>query len=137
MTKEAAMTTGKTLLISTLLFVTLLYVGGIYFPNTFLMSLADTSHTYTFLRGAIIVLLLSILITNPPRSFALRAMIGSWSFLLAIQSVEVLFSYKLRLLDSLVFMEVAIILGIEALETKQIPVIKKPSPARRVPVVSI
>jgi hypothetical protein len=130
------MSSGKTLVIATLLFVSLLFAGSIYFPDTLFMSLADTSPTYLFLRGAIIVLLISILVTKPPRSLKLRAMIGAWSFLLAIQSIESLFSYELRLMDSLVFMEVAIILGIEALETRQIPVTKKHTPARRIPVVS-
>lgn len=130
------MSSGKTLVISTLLFVSLLFAGSIYFPNTFLMSLADTTPTYLFLRGAIIVLLISILVTKPPRSLKLRGMIGAWSFLLGLQAIEALFSYELRLLDGLVFMEVAIILGIEALETRQIPVTKKHTPPRRIPVVS-
>lgn len=130
------MTSGKTLVISTLLFVLLLLAGSIYFPDTFLMSLADTSPTYLFLRAAIVVLLISILVTKPPRSLMLRGMIGSWSFLLAVQAIEALFSYELRLLDGLVFLEVAIILAIEALETRQIPVTKKHTPARRIPVVS-
>ena len=130
------MSSGKTLIISTLLFVLVLLTGGIYFPHTFLMSLADTSLTYQVLRGAIVILLVSILVTKPPRSLKVRAMIGGWSFLLAMQAVEALFSYQLRLLDGLLFLEVAIILAIEALETRQIPVTKKPSPAKRIPVVS-
>lgn len=131
------MSSGKTLIISTLLFVLLLLTGSIYFPQTFLMSLADTSVTYQVLRAAIVILLVSILVTKPPRSLKLRSMIGAWSFLLAIQAVESLLSYHLRLLDGLVFLEVAIILAIEALETRQIPVTKKPSPAKRIPVVSV
>lgn len=131
------MTSGKTLVTLTLLFVATLFAGSIYFPDTFVMSLADTSAMYQFLRGAIVVLLISLLVTTPPRSMALRTMIGGWSFLLAVQAVEALVSYQLRLLDGLVFLEVAIILGIEALETRQIPVTKKPSPARRIPVVSV
>ena len=130
------MTSGKTLVTATLLFIGFLFVGSIYFPDTLVMSLADTSITYQFLRGAIIVLLVSILVTTPPRSPMLRSMIGAWSFLLAVQAIEALFSYQLRLLDGLVFLEVAIILGIEALEARQIPVTKKPSPTRRIPVVS-
>ena len=131
------MSSGKTLIISTLLFVLLLLAGSVYFPQTFLMSLADTSVTYQVLRVAIVLLLVSILVTKPPRSLKVRAMIGGWSFLLAVQAVEALFSYQLRLLDGLVFLEVSIILAIEALETRQIPVTKKPSPARRIPVVSV
>lgn len=130
------MTSGKTLVISTLLFVLLLLAGSAYFPHTFLMSLADTSVTYMFLRVAIVGLLISILVTKPPRSLMLRGMIGGWSFLLAVQAIDALFSYELRLLDGLVFLEVAIILAIEALETRQIPVTKKHTPTRRIPVVS-
>lgn len=132
------MTTGKNLVILTLLFVLALFIGGIYFPNTTEMSLADTSLAYTLLRGGIIMLLVSILVTEPPRSLELRGMIGSWSILLAVQSISALLSYGMHVLDSIVFIEVAIILAIEALEYRQqIPVEKKPSPARRVAVVSV
>ncbi len=130
------MSSGKSLVAATLCFIIFLFVGSIYFPNTLVMSLADTTSVYQFLRGAIVVLLVSILVTTPPRSLTLRGIIGGWSFLLAVQAIEALFSYQLRLLDGLVFLEVAIILAIEALETRQIPITKKPSPARRIPVVS-
>lgn len=131
------MNSGKTLVTLTLLFVISLFTGSLYFPDTFMMSLADTSTTYQFLRGAIIVLLISLIITTPPRSLMLRGIIGSWSLVLAVLAIEALFSYQVRLLDGLVFLEVAIILALEALEAKQIPVSKKPSPARRIPVVSL
>ena len=130
------MTSGKIFVILTLLFVLLMFTGGIYFPNTIEMSLADTSFAYTILRAGIIALLISILVTKPPRSLALRGMIGSWSFLLFVQAVEALLSYELRLLDGIVFIKVAIILAIEALETTQIPVSKKYSPPKRIPVTS-
>lgn len=131
------MSSGKTLVIFTLMFVAMLFVGSIYFTDTLLISLADTSPTYQLLRAAIVVLLISILVTNPPRSLKLRSMIGAWSFLLGLQAIESLFSYQLRLLDGILFLEVAIILAIEALETRQIPITKKPSPAKRIPVVSV
>lgn len=130
------MNSGKTLVILTMLFVLMLLAGSVYFPNTTLMSLADTSLTYTTIRGGIIVMLISILVTKPPRALALRGMLGSWALLLALRAIDALLSYEMHVLDSVVFMEVAIILAIEALEKQPLPAIKKPTPARRIPVVS-
>jgi hypothetical protein len=130
------MTLGKMIVALTIVFVTLLFIGGIYYPNTLEMSLADTTMPYTILRGVIILLLISILVTNPPRSLVLRGIIGAWSLILAGESLQIFYNYEVRLLDAIVFMQVATILGIEALETRQIPVSKKYSPPRRITVTS-
>lgn len=131
------MNIGKTLIVATLLLVMLLFIGGIYYPNTLEMSFANTTASYTVLRAVIIFLLISILVTNPPRSRALRAVIGVWSLLLASVAVQIFHGYEIHLLDAIVFMQVAIILAIEALEKTEIPVTKKPSLPRKIPVISV
>ncbi|HAC56441.1 TPA: hypothetical protein DCF80_02980 [Candidatus Saccharibacteria bacterium] len=130
--------TGTKLLISwTLLLVIALLLGSVYFPDTLLMSLTDTSPSYTIIRIVVALLLLSLLITKPPRSKLLRAVIGGWSVILAVVSVQSLFNYQLRFFDALVFLEIAIIFAIEALETRvTIPVDKKPSQQYKIPVAT-
>lgn len=132
------MTVHKLLIGITLLGVLGLAAGSVYSPDTLLMSLADTGPLYAVLRGIIAVLLVALLVTDPPRSHALRLAIGIWGVVLAGLSLQLLFAYQLHLLDAIVFMEVAIIFGIEALETRRsIPVNQKHSPAKKIPVLSV
>jgi len=131
------MTNTKLLIGSTLLLVIALLLGAVYYPDTLIMSLTDTSLSYTIIRIIVALLLLSLLITKPPRSYALRAVIGGWSMILAYVSFTSLFSYQLRLFDALVFLEIAIIFAIEALETRvTIPVDKRPSEQYKIPVAT-
>lgn len=128
----------KSLIGLLLILVIALLIGGIYYPGSFMMSLAGTDTLYSLIRGAIVVLLIGLLVTNPPRSYVLRAIIGVWSVLLAATSVQLLYSYRVNILDAIVFIEIAIIFAIEALETRRrtIPVSKKHSPARKIHVLS-
>lgn len=127
----------KLLIAATLLLVVALLVGGIYYPESLLMSLTDTSDSYVAIRLTMAVLLLSLLLTKPPRSRLLRSVIGAWSIVLAVTSVQALLNYQLRLFDALVFLEVAVVFAVEALETRvTIPVEKKPSKRHRIPVAT-
>lgn len=130
--------TGRILIGSTLLFVLVLILGGIYYPGSLAMNFADTSLVYTYLRVVIAILLVVLLVFPPPRSHAIRTVIGAWSIILGVLSFQLLFSYQMYLLDAIVFIEVAIIFAVEALETRRtIPVSKKHSPAKKIPVLSI
>lgn len=115
---------------ATALFVLLLFIGGIFYPNTLEMRLADTSSASTLMRAVIIGLLVTVLVTNPPRSRALRSVLGVWSLLLAALASSIFVTYTVEFLDALVFLQVAIILGIEALEVSPEP----RSTKRRIPV---
>lgn len=131
------MTGTKLLIGSTLLLIVALLLGGLYYPDSLLMSLINTSDPYFYIRGVIAVLLLSLLVTKPPRSRLLRTVIGAWSIVLGFVSIQSLFNYQLALFDALVFLEVAVIFAVEALETRvTIPVNKKPSQPHRIPVVT-
>lgn len=132
------MNTGKSLIAMTLLYVTLLLGACFMFPHSFLTSVADPSLGYAVLRGVIIALLISLLVTKPPRSRKLRAVIGAGSVLFGMMAIQSIFNYDMRLLDSVVFMEVAIILGIEALETRvvHVHVRAEPSLTKKVKVTS-
>lgn len=130
--------TGTRLLIgSTLLLVVGLLVGSIMYPTTTAMSLADTSPLFTAIRSSIVVLLVWLLLTKPPRSYALRIGVGAWALALATLTVVLLFSYQIRVFDAIIFLEVAVIFAVEALESRiSIPVDKKPSQRHRIPVAT-
>lgn len=143
--KEAVMNTSKMLISWTLVLVGVLLIGGLYFENSLLMAFAGSGAAYTALRVVIIALLIGLLITNPPRTHLFRTMLGVWAIALATVAGQLLLTYQLHLLDAILFIEVAIIFGIEALEmgvsksgkpvTRKIPV-RKISVRRRITVAT-
>lgn len=135
--RRNSMETSKWLIGSTLAFVVALFAGGIYYPDTLIMSFAETGSLFTWLRGIMIVLLLSLLVTNPPRSKALRSILAVWAVVLGWLGLSQMYMYELNPLDAAVFLELSIIFAIEALEARQIPVHKKPTIPKKISVVSI
>lgn len=132
------MTVHKTLIAITLLAVAGLIGGSVYYPDTFWMSFAASDPSLLAIRTGVAALLVALLVTTPPRSKELRAVIGAGSLILVVVATQQLFAYHLGLFDALVFMEVAIIFAIEALETRtRIPVRQKDSPAKKIPVLSV
>ena len=128
------MTGNKPLIASVLIFVLALIYGGIYQSSTFLMSLADTSLPYMVLRGGVAVLLVILLLSKPPRSYLVRMTVGIASVVLAALSIGMLYSYEVRVFDAVVFLEVAIIFALEALEVRTIHVKEKYLPPRKITV---
>lgn len=126
----------KFLIASTLVFVSALLIGGIYFPGSFAMYLASTAMTFTVLRAVVAVLLIGLLFTNPPRSLALRSIVGFTSVFLFVMNAYLVMNFQMFLLDAVVFLQVAILFGIEALESRRtvIPVREKRTAAHKVPV---
>ncbi len=126
----------KFLIASTFIFVTALLVGGLYYPGSFAMNLADTTTTFAALRAVVAVLLVGLLITNPPRSIVLRSIIGVTSLLLVSISTYLVMNFQMYVLDAVVFLQVAIIFGIEALESRRIviPVREKRTEVHKIPV---
>ena len=139
------MNTSKTLIGLTLVFVVTLLISGLMYPDSLLMAFAGVGVTFTVLRAVMIALLVGILLTNPPRSHLFRTMIGVWAVALAVTAGQLLMNYQIHMLDAVLFIEVAIILGAEALElnpakvnkpvTRKIPV-RKISVRRRITVAT-
>ena len=139
------MNTSKTLIGLTLVFVTTLLVGGLMYPESLLMAFAGVGVTFTVLRIVMIALLVGLLLTNPPRSHMFRTMLGVWAVALAVTAGQLLMNYQIHMLDAILFIEVAIIFGAEALEmnpakankpvTRKIPV-RKISVRRRITVAT-
>lgn len=139
------MNTSKTLIGLTLVFVTTLLVGGLMYPESLLMAFAGVGVTFTVLRIVMIALLVGLLLTNPPRPHMFRTMLGVWAVALAVTAGQLLMNYQIHMLDAILFIEVAIIFGAEALEmnpakankpvTRKIPV-RKISVRRRITVAT-
>ena len=139
------MNTSKTLIGLTLVFVTTLLVSGLMYPESLLMAFAGVGVTFTVLRAVMIALLVGLLLTNPPRSHTFRTMLGVWAVALAVTAGQLLMNYQIHMLDAILFIEVAIIFGAEALEmnpakankpvTRKIPV-RKISVRRRITVAT-
>lgn len=101
---------GTILAVSTLLFL------GVYAPNSAPMLLASSSEEFTFVRLGLIAILVSLLIYHPPRKAEFRIGLIAISVLLASVSFTLMGSYSLQLFDGLMFMEVSLLLLIEAAE---------------------
>lgn len=113
----------KTLIVGTILLTASLLIGGVYHPNFPLMWLAGTSIEIQAIRAGLIVILGVLLFSNPPRMLYFRFAIAAVAAVLSIATVELLVTYQINLIDAVVFMEIAVIFGIEALEApKKYPI---------------
>lgn len=106
----------RLLIIITAFLVGAMLFSGLYQPDAPLMWLAETTTNYAYMRAALIVVLLTLLITDPPRSGFFRTFLAAFSAALAISTVVLSYWYAVGLLDAVIFIEVAIIFMIEALE---------------------
>ena len=103
----------------------------------FVSLYADTSQFFSFVRVASITMLAILLFTNPPRALGVRWSLGLWSIGVAVTAIYMFASYQLLILDAVLLFEVAILCGIEALETKRnIPISKKYVSPKRIKVLS-
>lgn len=109
----------QVLIITTILLIGAMLFDGVYYPDSPLMWLASTATAYAFIRLGIISILLGLLAFRPPRSLQTRVFLGSAASVLGISTIILLGRYDIAFLDAIVFIEVAIILMIEALETDQ------------------
>ena len=112
----------QVLIITTTLLIGAMLFDGIYYPDSPLMWLASTAIIYAFIRLGLVVILLGLLAFRPPRSFQARVFLGSVASVLGIVTLVLVGQYNIAFLDAIVFIEVAIILMIEALETDQLTV---------------
>jgi predicted membrane protein len=97
---------------------------GLYQPEAPLMWLAATAVNYAYMRAALIVVLVMLLVTTPPRSVHFRTFLAAFSSALFIGTIVLSYGYVIELLDAIVFIEVAIICMIEAVEANPVRVQK-------------
>lgn len=112
----------KKLLIAALIFLLgAMFIDGLYHKDAPLMWLASTSVEYAYIRVALIAALLTLLFSSPPRSAAFRTFLMAFAGVIGLSTVLMSIFYAVPLLDAVVFIEVAIILMIEALESDVLP----------------
>lgn len=86
-----------------------------------LQYIIDYGMAYNALRVAILVLLMTLLFVRPPRPVAMRLFLGAAGVMLHVGALYLLFSYSLSMLDAFVFMAVAVVFAVEALEPETAP----------------
>ena len=116
------MNTKKILIYATSIIVGAMLFSGLYDPNSPLMWLASSTNEYAYMRVALIAVLVSLLITNPARSRYFRTFLASFAAALFASTLFLVNAFTIELVDAIIFIEVAIIFMIEAIEPDATPV---------------
>lgn len=111
-------TTKQLLALASLLMVGALLAGGIWYPDSFLMSFADTGTVHSVLRSLVIIGLMVIVVSRPPRSERVRLLLGTLSSIILAGACASMVDYHVGLLDAAVYLLVSIVLALEALEAQ-------------------
>lgn len=106
----------KLLIFVTITTTVLLLVGGIYYPDNPMIWLASTSQDFAIIRSIIIVALIGLLFTNPPRKVVFRSALGVLSLALVMITTIQVNNYSIYVLDAFTFLQAAIIFALAAIE---------------------
>lgn len=106
----------RLLFVGSLLCVLALIVGSFLFPQNLIMALASTSSVANIVRGALAIVLVVVLCTEPPRHVTLRLGMGLLGGGLLILGLVTSFGDSMHLLDAVLYLQLGCALGIEALE---------------------
>ena len=109
----------KLLITASLLIVLLFDVFHIYTDPTSLAPVGSIGFEAARLLTA--MLLFFLLVTDPPRALAFRIVLGISAVAIVTTAVYSFLAYQLGFIDTVLYLEVAIILGLEALEPKTQP----------------
>lgn len=110
------------LIIATACLVSAMLFDGLYQKDSPLMWLASTEANYAYMRAALVIVLLILFVSSPPRSLYFRQFLGLFAAALFGSTIWLSATYTINLLDAVVFTEVAIIFMIEALEAGEVKV---------------
>lgn len=118
------------LTLTTIAILTVLLLLGIYAPMSYPMLFAATTEDYTIIRAGLIMVLLSLLVYEPPREPTFRVALAVVATLLMFSASSIVVNYEIKLFDAMILLETAILLYIEAAElnvakvpaTNQLPV---------------
>lgn len=109
----------RVIIACTIAFLIVIILNTMFTQDSLLQLFASSDPVLQIVRVGIIGLLLTLLLIAQPRSIYLRVMLGGASVFLAIGSVSLLLHYLIGMLDVVVFIQVAIIFAIEALESPE------------------
>lgn len=102
----------------------------LYYPVAGLQYLVTESWSYTGIRIVLLAVFAMMFVTQPPRAMAVRVFLGLVAALLFGVSVSLFFAYEMKVIDALIFMCSAIVIGVEALESPAMRVQRRPYIAR-------
>lgn len=94
----------------------ILLVFGLAAPESSVMWLASSSINFAFIRGGLMIILLALLLTNPPRNKYFRIVTGTVSLLLVSWGLGAFYNNQLQLADFFSLMPAGIAIAIAALE---------------------
>lgn len=106
----------QTVFFGSLLSVIFLLLGTYVFPTDIIMWFASTSWIFTVLRLLMAVVLILVLCTTPPRELYMRLAMGAAALISLGAGVGIAMSDSLHVLDIILFIQLGIVLGLEALE---------------------
>lgn len=113
----AYLTVQKILTIASLLIVLLFGVFHLFTDPTFTAPVGSIG--FEIGRALVAVLLVFLLITDPPRSLRVRTALGAAAFMTFVIALQSFFTYQIGFIDCVLYVEVAIIVGLEALEPQR------------------
>jgi sorbitol-specific phosphotransferase system component IIC len=111
---------GKLLVLLALVSLVFLQLGSYLFPGDPVMWLAANSANYEAARLMLMPILAVLLVTNPPRSLALRHFVGAISVVLLVSVAYLTYNNNMGALDTLAFGAAGIAMGVVALEINYI-----------------
>lgn len=92
---------------------------GMYDPSNSMMWLASTTQTFTIVRAGLLLVIFSLLVTDPPRNVYLRAIVGLLSVVTVGATAGAFYNNHMQVLDAFLLMAIGISSGITVLERKQ------------------
>jgi hypothetical protein len=112
----------KTVYAGTSLIALALLAGSFFIPSSFVMVLASTSLVANVARIVVVLLMIGLIVTNPPRSRGFRATLAAASVGFLYYALAHALSGTIQIADSVLYLVAAISFAIEALESR-IPLI--------------
>lgn len=109
----------KTIFGGSLASVIFLIIGSFIFPSSPIMWLTNASVAYTIVRFLMAALLITVLVTNPPRRLSVRLSMGGMALALIGWGIVLSVTNSMHLLDIVLFLEVGFAFGLEALELNE------------------
>lgn len=110
------MHTTKQLITAIIIVIAISGIASFFNLDPFMNAFIGAGPVYNVFRAAAVALLIVLLVTNPPRTLRVRALLAGGSAALLGLLAYQFSTYQLYLLDAFVFVELAIIFAIEALE---------------------
>jgi hypothetical protein len=126
----------KLMQICTLAFLAFLTIGQTYFPNSPVMMLTSSAPLILELRAAIVLGVLILALTRPPRTHYMRFILGVLACVLLVWAGYQTWEDNLEVLDGLAFLTAGASFGLASLElpAPQVTVEADPDPVPTKPI---